>query len=194
MNRHYQSDLDDDEPEDPPIDWRDAIDRAMVAIAVLAALTWISVAVYADETGDGPCVPTVSDYDSAYAFGDGDYVVIWWCEEQTSLASYWWTDTTQKSNPAAVLRLAGRDPDEFRRQLEHRWSTVEQISLAMQTQQQYGPRCYSGNLQVSCNSWRTVNGRLMCEVSGMIQADATRLPADSWMPCVVTKAPVGGWQ
>lgn len=163
------------------------------AIAVTLGLAMSSHAL-ADEPGQGPCVPSVTDYQTAYGFAGDDFAVIWWCESEYSLESFWWTDTVSKSNPAYVLRLASRDPDEFKRQLEHRWSTVDQITLAMQIQAEQGPRCYSGQYQVTCNSWKTVDGKLLCDVSGRIQTDGSRLPADSWALCELRKAPVEGWQ
>lgn len=186
MSKQYQSDLDDDEPEDEP-------GLRLIALAC-CVLFWclVAVAASADESGEGPCIPTVTDYESAYAFAGDDFAVIWWCPEERGLAAYWWTDTVRKSNPAAVFRLAGRDPDEFRRQLDRRWSTVDQITLAMQTQHYYGPRCYAGQTQVSCLSWRTVDGKRMCETTGQIQADGSRL-TDSWAACELRKAPHGGW-
>lgn len=189
MNKHYQSDLDADEPTAVESAW------TVAAVAMLAALMLLIVVVSAkaDETGEEPCVPTVSDYDNSHRVHDGLFAVIWWCEEQEGLTDYWWTDSTVHSNPKTVLALASRDPDEFRRQLATRWSTYEQITLAMDIKADRGPRCYAKELPVSCSRWRTVDGQRMCDISGQIQADGSRLPTDSWAACELRKAPQEGW-
>lgn len=190
MNRHYQSDLDDDDPSDKPGIWR-VIAWTLVGLLVLAT---VSLAAHADDTGEPPCVPTVSDYDNTHRVHDGLFAIIWWCEAERGLDSYWWTDSTGKASPGQILAFAARDPDEFRQQLSRRWSTVDQITLAMELQAEHGPRCYAGQTPVSCNRWQMLDGKRMCEASGQIQADRSRLPAGSWLACELRKAPSGGWQ
>lgn len=191
MRRQYQSDLDEDAETEGPGIWR-VIAWTLICLLVLAT---VALAAQADDTGEPPCVPTVSDYDNTHRLHDGLFAIIWWCDEQDGLDSYWWTDSVAKSTPATVLAFAARDPDEFRAQLSRRWSTVDQITLAMELQAQRGPRCFAGEIPVSCLSWRILEptGR-MCEASGQIQADGSRLPAGSWLACELRKAPAGGWQ
>lgn len=96
---------------------------------------------------DLPCVPTVSDYEHGYKIEGAAFAIVWWCDDDTGLLTRWYTGTapgavTPASQAAALVSLAGRDPEAFLAAAFKRESTPSEMELVRAVEAQREPRCY----------------------------------------------------
>lgn len=144
MNKNYQSDLDDTEPQDESQLWR-YVTAVMLAVMFALSLLLASRAMAEDwQAPDLPCIPTVSDYDTYYRVEGKTFAIVWWCDLAEGLYTRWWTAQIGSASPgpADVLRLAGRDPWTFAQQAYSRESTPTELELVKQIEISQAPRCY----------------------------------------------------
>lgn len=145
MNKHYQSDLDADEPEalyGAP-NWLEFV-GALIVCVLLTLLVVGSARADEWKQPELPCIPTVSDYDTYYRVDGKTFAIVWWCDIADGLYTRWWTAQIGGNSPgvADVLRLAGRDPDTFAAQAYRRESTPTELDLVKLIEIANAPRCY----------------------------------------------------